>query len=86
MHLLYSGSRHKKRLNKLWNANAERKKLTFLAPRLDALHVDNICKQFESRSTPKRRQSETFLKSTNADKKSLETVFSIAICRQSGDK
>ena len=26
------------------------------------------------------------LQSTNADKKSLETVLSIAICRQSGDK
>ena len=27
-----------------------------------------------------------FLQSTNADKKSLETIFSIAICRQLGDK
>ena len=26
------------------------------------------------------------LQSTNADQKSLETVFSIVICRQSGDK
>ena len=32
-----------------------------------------------------RRQSKTLLKSTNADQKSLETEFSIAICLQSYD-
>ena len=36
--------------------------------------------------TPDRRQSKTPQQSTNADQKSLETVFSIAICRQSVDK
>ena len=33
-----------------------------------------------------RRQSKTFILSTNLDKKSLETEFSIAICRLTGDK
>ena len=36
--------------------------------------------------TPGRRQSKTLLKSMNAGQKSLETMFSIAICRRSGDK
>ena len=37
-------------------------------------------------TTPGRRQSKTSIPSTNADKKSLETEFSIAICRPVGDK
>ena len=36
--------------------------------------------------TPGRRQSKTSILSTNVDQKSLETEFSIAICRPSGDK
>ena len=37
-------------------------------------------------NTPDRWQSNTLILWTNVDQKSLETVFSIAICRQSGDK
>ena len=37
-------------------------------------------------NTPGRRQSETLILSTNVDQKSLETEFSIAICRLIGDK
>ena len=33
-------------------------------------------------NTPDRRQSKTLLQSTDADQKSLETGFSISICRQ----
>ena len=33
-----------------------------------------------------RRQSKTSILSTNEDKKSLETEFLIAFCRQTGDK
>ena len=33
-----------------------------------------------------RQQSKTLILSTNIHQKSLETVFLIAICRQSGDK
>ena len=40
----------------------------------------------ESTIIPDRRQSETLIPSTNVDQKSFEKVFSIAICRQSGDK
>ena len=36
--------------------------------------------------TPDRRQSKTFILSMNVDKKSLETEFSIAICRPTGNK
>ena len=36
--------------------------------------------------TPGRRQSKTPILSRNVDKKSIETVFSIAICRHTGDK
>ena len=36
--------------------------------------------------TPGRRQSKTLLLSTNVDQKSLETEFSIAICRPTGAK
>ena len=36
--------------------------------------------------TPGRRQSKTSILSTNVDQNSLETEFSIAICRQTGDK
>ena len=36
--------------------------------------------------TPGRRQSKTLILSTNVDQKSLETEFSIAICRPTGDK
>ena len=36
--------------------------------------------------TPGWRQSKTSILSTNVDQKSLETEFSIVICRQSGDK
>ena len=36
--------------------------------------------------TPGRRQSKTPILSRNVDKKSLETEFSIAICRHIGDK
>ena len=36
--------------------------------------------------TADRRQSKTLILSTNIDKKSVKTVFSIAICCQSGDK
>ena len=39
-----------------------------------------------STSTPGRHQSKTLILSINIDKKSLETEFSIAICRQIGDK
>ena len=35
--------------------------------------------------TPDRRQSKTFL-TIDDDRNSIETVFLIAICRQSGDK
>ena len=37
-------------------------------------------------ATPGRRKSKLYQQSTNADQKSIETVFSIAICRQCGDK
>ena len=36
--------------------------------------------------TPGRRQSKTSILSRNVDQKSLETEFSIAICRHTGDK
>ena len=36
--------------------------------------------------TPGRRQSKTSMLSTNVDQKSLETEFSIGICRPTGDK
>ena len=36
--------------------------------------------------TPGRRQSKTPILSRNVDQKSLETEFSIAFCRQCGDK
>ena len=36
-------------------------------------------------NTPDRRQSKTLILSTNVDQKSLETEFSIVICRQSAD-
>ena len=36
--------------------------------------------------TPDRWQSKTLMLSTNVDGKSLETEFSIAICRPTGDK
>ena len=36
--------------------------------------------------TPRRRQSKTSILSTNEYQKSLETEFSIVICRQLGDK
>ena len=37
-------------------------------------------------NTPGKRQSKTLILSTNVDQKSLETEFSIAICRQIVDK
>ena len=36
--------------------------------------------------TPGRRQSKTPIQSRNVDQKSIETLFSIAICRPTGDK
>ena len=36
-------------------------------------------------TTPDRRQSKTLILSMDVDQKSLETEFSIAICRQSPD-
>ena len=39
-----------------------------------------------SKFTPGRRQSKTPILSRNVDQKSMETVFSIAICHQCGDK
>ena len=36
--------------------------------------------------TPDRRQSKTLILSTNVDQKSLETEFSVTICRPTGDK
>ena len=36
--------------------------------------------------TPDRRQSKTPILSRNVDRKSIETVFSIVICRPTGDK
>ena len=36
--------------------------------------------------TPGRRVSKTLIPSTNVGQKSLETEFSIAICRPTGDK
>ena len=36
--------------------------------------------------TPARRQSKTLIQSTNVDQKSIEPVFSNAICRATGDK
>ena len=36
--------------------------------------------------TPGRRQSKTPILSRNVDQKSIETLFSIAICRPTGDK
>ena len=51
------------------------------------LHTLVRSKFFESTCTiPDMRRSKTLLKSTNVDQKSLETVFSIAIYRQTGDK
>ena len=38
------------------------------------------------KDTPGRRQSKTPILLRNVDKKTLETVFLIAICRPSGDK
>ena len=37
-------------------------------------------------NTPGRQQSKTPILSRNVDQKSIETVFSIAICRHTGDK
>ena len=37
-------------------------------------------------TTPDRRQSKTLILSTNVGQNSLETEFSIAICRPTGDK
>ena len=37
-------------------------------------------------NTPGRRQSKMPILSRNVDQKSIETVFSIAICRPTGDK
>ena len=37
-------------------------------------------------STPDRRQSKTLILSTNVDQNWVETEFSIAICRSTGDK
>ena len=39
-----------------------------------------------AKNTPERRQSKTLLTIDERGSKTLETVFSIAICRQSGDK
>ena len=36
--------------------------------------------------TPDKLQSETLILSVNVDKKLLETEFSIAVCRPTGDK
>ena len=44
------------------------------------------CEPGKAKSTPGRRQSKTLVLATNVDKKSLETEFSIAICRPIGDK
>ena len=41
---------------------------------------------FLNELTPGRRQSKTPILSRNVDQKSIETVFSIAICRHTGDK
>ena len=41
---------------------------------------------FETISTPGRRQSKTPILSRNVDQQSLETEFSIAFCRHIGDK
>ena len=67
---LYSEYRHEKPVARVCNQ-------TRLKPGCSA--TDTIYKS-------DRRQSKTLLKSTNAEQKSTETVFSIAICRQSGDK
>ena len=54
--------------------------------------ANNLCKQFGPRSgltdnyTRDRQQSKMFTLSMNVDKKSLETEFSIAICRPTSDK
>ena len=42
-----------------------------------------ICNSY---TTTVRRQSKTSIQSTNIDKKLLETEFSVAICRPTGDK
>ena len=41
---------------------------------------------FVNMNTAGRRQSKTPILSTNVDQKSLETEFSIVICRLTGDK
>ena len=46
--------------------------------------MNSICTP--SKFTPGRWQSKTPILSRNLDQKSIETVFSIAICRHTGDK
>ena len=43
-------------------------------------------KYFQTGLTPGRRQSKTLILSTNVDQKWIETEFSLAICRLTGDQ
>ena len=56
--------------------------LTFNLPLLMFCALVKICINI----TPGRRKSKTLIPLRNVDKKSLETEFSIAICRLTGDK
>ena len=60
--------------------------LTDMPPPILGHNVNRISSWSDSFITPGRRQSKTTLQSRNVDQKSLETVFSIAICRPTGDK
>ena len=54
---------------------------------LKLIQSEIVSLKFKSKiNTLGRWQSKTSLLSTNVDHTSLETAFSIAICRQSGDK
>ena len=53
---------------------------------LNLVHSLNVVVFETSVITPDRLQSKTPYQLTNADPKSLETVFSIAIYRKSGEK
>ena len=48
--------------------------------------MDTICKISHSFTTPGRRQSKIPILSRYVDQKSIETVFSIAICSPIGNK
>ena len=54
---------------------------------LNVHNMSNVTRNiFNNKPTSDRWQSKPLILSTNVDQKSLETVFSIAICRPTGDK